>query len=89
MEKEITEVGKNAKLTAKEQEEKYKNYENNMVKYSDEIPKIEQLERDLELLESKESHDDEFIGNIDSMKKAEAKSKEIVKARDQKKQEKQ
>lgn len=41
MEKEITEVGKNAKLTAKEQEEKYKNYENNMVKYSDEIPKIE------------------------------------------------
>ena len=57
-----------------------------MKKYSDEIPKIEQLERDLELLESKESHDDEFIGNIEEMKKAEAKSKEIVKARDLKKQ---
>ena len=53
-----------------------------MKKYSDEIPKIEQLERDLELLETKDSHDDEFIGNIESMQKAEAQSKELVKARE-------
>lgn len=84
LEKQIMDVGKDPKMTSKLAEEKYKAYEENMKKYSDEIPKIEQLERDLELLENKDSHDDEFIGNIESMQKAETKSKELVKARENK-----
>ena len=52
------------------------------------IPKAENLERDLELLDGKDTQDDDFVGKVDKLKSAMKKSKELVSKREQEKKKK-
>ena len=42
------------------------------------IPKAENLERELELLDGKDTKDDDFIGQVDKLNEAMEKSKAMV-----------
>ena len=78
MEKEITQIGKDEKLSTAATEGKYKEFEKNVGKYSEMIPKAENLERELELLDGKDTKDDDFIGQVDKLNKAMDESKAMV-----------
>ena len=78
MEKEITQIGKDEKLSTAATEAKYKEFEKNVGKYSEMIPKAENLERELELLDGKDTKDDDFIGQVDKLNKAMDESKAMV-----------
>ena len=52
------------------------------------IPKAENLERELELLDGKDTKDDDFIGQVDKLNKAMEESKAMVQKRDEEKKKK-
>ena len=62
MEKEITQIGNDPKLSKEQTESKYNEFEKSITNYSAMIPKAENLERELELLDGKDTKDDDFIG---------------------------
>ena len=52
------------------------------------IPKTENLERDLELLDGKDSKDDDFIGQVEKLNNSMKKSKSLVQKKEEEKKKK-
>ena len=76
-------------MTNDQVQQKYKQFEQNINKLKNEmIPKAENLERDLELLDGKDTQDDDFVGKVDKLNSAMKKSKELVSKREQEKKKK-